>query len=115
MKVYTGYRRLDGHGHPVAMSVKVHEQGKESHLLDPRHDIRLHSEEFNWGYGGSGPAQLALALAADVLKDDEAAQDVYQRLKSKVVGRLAEDGWAITEEELQEAIRRIQQERREEG
>jgi hypothetical protein len=111
MKTYTGYRRLDSHGHPAAMAVTVHEPGQDPKPLDPRRDIRLHSEEFNWGYGGSGPAQLALALAADVLNDDEAAQDVYQRLKSRVVGRLAEDGWRITEEQLQEAIRRIQQER----
>ena len=32
-------------------------------------------------YSGSGPAQLSLALAADVLGDDDKAQKVYQRLK----------------------------------
>lgn len=31
--------------------------------LDPRFDLRFHSPDgFEWGYGGSGPAQLALAL-----------------------------------------------------
>ena len=40
---------------------------------------------------------LALALAADVLGDDERAQDVYQDLKFKLVSRLPKDGWALTE------------------
>ena len=34
---------------------------------------------FEWGYGGSGPAQLALALAASRLPDREALA-VYQEL-----------------------------------
>jgi hypothetical protein len=111
MKTYTGYRQRDGHGHPAAFTVIVHESGQPARPLDLRHDLRHHSSEFNWGYGGSGPAQLALALAADVLGDDEAAQDVYQRLKFRVVGRLPEDGWSLTENQLRNAIGQIQQER----
>jgi hypothetical protein len=40
-----------------------------------------HNTGLEWGYSGSGPAQLALALAADVLGDDDKAQEIYQRLK----------------------------------
>jgi hypothetical protein len=42
-----------------------------------------------------------------VLGDDEAALDVYQRLKFRVVGRLPEGGWALTETELVDAIRSL--------
>ena len=36
--------------------------------LDPRLDIVNHSPTgFSWGYSGSGPAQLALAILADYL------------------------------------------------
>jgi Family of unknown function (DUF6166) len=108
MKTYSGYRVLDGRGNPVAMKVTVHEEGSEARELPLRHDLRLHSSEFNWGYSGSGPAQLALALAADVLGDDEAAQDVYQSLKFKVVGRLSHDGWTLTEDQIRQAILNIQ-------
>jgi hypothetical protein len=74
--------------------------------LDPRFDLKDHSPTgFEWGYAGSGPAQLA--LAADVLGDDEAALDVYQRLKFRIVGRLPEGGWTLTEEELAAAIRAL--------
>ena len=39
------------------------ERGDE---LDPRFDLRNHSPDgFEWGYYGSGPAQLALALLCD--------------------------------------------------
>jgi hypothetical protein len=53
----------------------VVEEDRRRRDLDPRHDSRNHSPTgFEWGYSGSGPAQLALALAADVLGDDERAQ-----------------------------------------
>ncbi len=110
MKSYTGYRVLDARGHPVEMKVIVHEEGKASRPLALRHDLRHHSQEFNWGYGGSGPAQLALALAADVLDDDERAQDVYQGLKRTPVGGLPHEGWMLTEERLRAAIGAIERE-----
>lgn len=101
MKTYTGERTE--HGCAVVVS-----DGDGCRGLDPRFDLRNHSPSgFEWGYGGSGPAQLALALAADVLGDDDAALDVYQRLKFRVVGRLPEGGWALTENELGDAIRSL--------
>lgn len=42
-----------------------------------------------------------------MLGDDEAALGVYQRLKSRVVGRLPAAGWTLTEDELAEAIRSL--------
>jgi hypothetical protein len=99
MKTYTG-TRLD-----AGCAVVVFD-GNESRGLNPRFDLGNHSPSgFEWGYGGSGPAQLALALAADVLADDETALGVYQRLKRCVVCKFPVDGWEMTENELVEAIR----------
>jgi Family of unknown function (DUF6166) len=109
VKTYTGYRLPGDQGTVGRAIVTVHEEGQEPRPLALRHDLRRHSEEFNWGYGGSGPAQLALALAADVLGDIEAAQDVYQRLKFQLVGRFARDGWSLTEDQLRQTIRDIQE------
>jgi hypothetical protein len=101
MKTYTGRRTEDG----CAVAVS---DGDGPRGLDPRFDLRSHSPDgFEWGYGGSGPAQLALALAADVLGDDEAALSVYQRLKFRVVGRLPVDGWTLTEAELTDTFRSL--------
>jgi len=51
--------------------VVVLEDGCPPRPLEWRLDLRNHSPTgLEWGYGGSGPAQPALALAADVLRDD---------------------------------------------
>ena len=101
MKTYTGHRTEDG------CAVTVDDDG-DCRGLDPRFDLRTHSATgFEWGYGGSGPAQLALALAADVLADDEAALGVYQRLKFRVVGRLPADGWTLTAPDLADTLRSL--------
>ena len=107
MKTYTGIRTATG----CAGSSSVEGCGRD---LDPRLDLRTHSPAgFEWGYGGSGPAQLALALAwPTLLGDDEAALGVYQRLKFRLVSRLPADGWTLTEDELAEALREAGGERR---
>lgn len=57
--------------------------------LDPRYDLRNHSPDgFSWGYGGSGPAQFALAILAKVTNDDEFALRHYQQFKAEVIAKL---------------------------
>ncbi len=110
MKTYHGYRLPAGDGVRTPPTVTVSESGSRAapRPLATRLDLRGHSPDgFEWGYGGSGPAQLALALAADVLGDDEAAVAVYQGLKAHVVGGLPHDGWTLTEEDLRAAIERV--------
>lgn len=45
---------------------------------------------FNWGYGGSGPAQLALAILCDAA-GPERARPHYQMFKWEIVSRLKQD------------------------
>lgn len=100
------------HGRRTAhgCAVDVEEAG-ECYLLDPRFELRNHSPTgLEWGYCGSGP-QLALALAADVLGDDDRAQAVYQPLKLKLVARLPHEEWVLTERQSRSAIEAIEQER----
>lgn len=60
---------------------------------------RRHSPDgFNWGYAGSGPAQLALALLLEETGSGD-AQVWYQFFKREVVARW-EDEWTITSEEI---------------
>jgi hypothetical protein len=77
--------------------------------LDPRFDLANHSPSgFAWGYGGSGPAQLALALLADVYGDDKIALIYHQSFKWKVVARLEQNApWTLTEEAIREAFRTL--------
>ena len=48
-----------------------------------------------WGYLGSGPAQLALALLLQIA-DEATALRFYQHFKDGVIARIAADRWALT-------------------
>jgi prepilin-type processing-associated H-X9-DG protein len=63
--------------------------------LDPRHDLRNHSPDgFQWGYGGSGPGQLALAICVNAV-GEERGQRIYQDFKFAVVAHLG-DAWELS-------------------
>ena len=68
--------------------------------LDPRpsQKVRNHSPDgFAWGYAGSGPAQLALAILLRETNDPEEAQDHYQRFKFELIATLdADQDWTMT-------------------
>ena len=69
--------------------VTVVEDDGRIRSLDPRRDLRNHSPTgYAWGYSGSGPAQLALAILCDALGDDEstltpAQQELVLQLLSR--------------------------------
>jgi Family of unknown function (DUF6166) len=76
--------------------------------LRPRLDLRRHSPAgFEWGYGGSGPAQLALAMLAMWSRNDGFALKHYQDFKFHVIGRLPHDTWELTGEDIKNAIAAI--------
>jgi hypothetical protein len=77
--------------------------------LNPRLDLRNHSPTgFEWGYCGSGPAQLALAILADHLANDEQALDFYQRFKWAVITELPKRGWTLTSQDIDRALDAVQ-------
>lgn len=100
MKVYLGLSESKRWSHVGNVFVLVFEGEGQAMIplaLDPRYDLRNHSPDgFAWGYGGSGPAQLALALLADAV-DAKSAEKYYQRFKADVIaGMKGEWGWCLT-------------------
>jgi hypothetical protein len=90
-------KRYEGRRNGTAADVTV-----DGQPLNPRLDLWNHSSTgFEWGYPGSGPAQLALALLADCLGDDEVAVEWHQDFKDAVVAGLHFAGWTLTDEEIQ--------------
>jgi hypothetical protein len=65
--------------------------------------VRNHSPSgFEWGYGGSGPAQLALAILLEEV-DEDCALNLYQDFKWVVIARL--DGeWMMDSNSIQSAL-----------
>ena len=94
MKTYAGVRT------PEACIVTV-SNGAKSRRLPLRLDLDNHSPTgFEWGYGGSGPAQLALALLADALGDGEKALRLHQEFKFRIVAGLPKASWFMTDEQV---------------
>ncbi|KAB7513223.1 DUF6166 domain-containing protein [Halosegnis rubeus] len=92
--IYVGYRRR---GRAIV------EKQSDQEQLTPERSLELanHSPSgFEWGYCGSGPAQLALALLLDYTGDEAFALDHYQEFKTEVVSQLectGPDGcWRLT-------------------
>lgn len=63
--------------------------------LPLRYDVRNHSPTgFEWGYAGSGPSQLALAMLLAVTDHAEACRE-YQNFKRACVEHIAFTDWAL--------------------
>jgi hypothetical protein len=97
MKTYQG--RREGYAALVTVNGRP---------LNPRLDLWNHSPSgFEWGYGGSGPAQLALALLADHLGNDDEALKLYHDFK-RTVANLPSYGWTLTSDQIQIALAAIE-------
>jgi hypothetical protein len=89
--------------------VEVFKPGKSPYPLQERQDIVNHSPTgIAWGYGGSGPAQCALAILVDYLVDQERARSLYQEFKFRTIAGLPRNAeWTMTGSQVEQAIRRI--------
>jgi len=57
---------------------------------------------FEWGYNGSGPAELARAILMRVFPDDRSVREprVYQAFKFQVVSCLPRETFTLTDSEV---------------
>lgn len=97
MRTYQGLRTDKG------CVVTVRDNGGNGTKLPPRNDLINHSPDgFEWGYAGSGPAQLALAILADHLCDDRLADRWHQRFKAHFVQNFSGDSWRLSQRDIAE-------------
>lgn len=66
------------------------------------HEFRHSADGFQWGYSGSGPAELARAILVALYTEDPVVRHpgCYQRFKAQVIAVLHEDGFSLTSEQV---------------
>jgi hypothetical protein len=96
-------------------------------VLDPGASQKVYNHSptgYSWGYGGSGPAQLALAILLDHFSKGATKGEKYRQAKQQaltfhqdfkvqvVACWPQEEGWSITTTEIDQVINQIKEERR---
>jgi hypothetical protein len=106
-KYYTGRRIPDGV--EVALVTYTENGGKTTDYVmpDASRKVADHSSEFNWGYGGSGPAQLSLGILLDFTKDESLAQRLAYYFKEDFVATWKGRGWHLKTTDLENWIKYI--------
>ena len=98
-------KRYEGRREGYAVIVTVDER-----RLNPRLDLWNHSPTgFEWGYCGSGPAQLALAILADHCGNDKQAFNFHHRFKWAVVAELPHRSWTLTGDEIDQVLQTLRE------
>lgn len=97
-KIYKGTNTGPG---PQSVTVI---NGEFNHPL--RHRMRHSPDGFQWGYGGSGPAELARCILFDLLgkKKEQFINALYQEFKRKFIEPAGKE-LEIKEEDIREWIR----------
>lgn len=94
---FTGQRRRNDTA--VTMTAEGTTRDLPLHLGVYRHS----PSGFEWGYLGSGPAQLALALCVEVVGPERAVR-VHQAVKERLVAPLDGDDWVLTGHQVLQVI-----------
>ena len=92
MKIYEGNR------YPVVRVVV-----RDGTIIYPLIHVLRHSPDgFEWGYGGSGPADLALSILTDYLGDQEIAYKFYQAFKWAFIALFPHTEWKLSGDEIEQ-------------
>jgi len=116
IKTYKGYRKAyklgtgkigRDAGKPVERYVEIHSPMVLEELPQYQNLWDHSPSGFNWGYGGSGPHQLALALLYHVTGDAEVASNNAQNFKWDIISNLDMDkDWQMTETKIEDWLDR---------
>jgi len=102
MIIYEG--SLRGEYKPLVVRYERNELGRVSmEVFDPApsQEIYNHSPDgFSWGYRGSGPAQLALALLLDATGNKDLALGYHQEFKEDFIAGFGET-WQLDAGQIQ--------------
>ena len=100
-RIFEGYSQK----FPFSREVLIIDENRNTWILKPDRSqaLKNHSPDgFNWGYGGSGPAQLALAMLLEVTNDEQITLAHYHDFTYQVIGAIPsqETNWVIKEQKI---------------
>jgi len=95
---------------PDGQQVDVYVLEADGSIRDLRHVVRHSPDGFEWGYAGSGPADLAFSILCDLLPESEAEQ-LYQDFKWDVIATLPRDGAVIAAADVLEWVEKQREQR----
>jgi hypothetical protein len=98
----TGYRGRYAHRHAIV------ERLPDRTRLSPARSrtLQTHSRAFEWGYAGSGPSQLGLAILLDYTREDRLALAHYQAFTRDVIAGF-DERWELSTDEIDAALRSL--------
>lgn len=77
--------------------------------LRQRNDLRDYQPHgFAWGYDGNGARQLALAILADRLQNDERALRLHEAFAQQVIAKLVGIQWELTPEQVDHTVQDLE-------
>lgn len=100
-RIFQGFAQTN----PFSREVLIIDENLTAMILRPERSqhVKNHSPDgFNWGYAGSGPAQLALAILLEVTGDEATALAHYQDFKFEVIASISSQtaNWEIEEQKI---------------
>lgn len=101
-KVYVGERDGDGVGRVFVEEFK--DGASKRRAL--KHVVRHSPTGLNWGYAGSGPADLASSILADMLEVPGVSPRMYQQFKFDMIVGLKSDGFRLPAEDVQQWLQK---------
>ncbi len=87
----------------IVFGIEAPDQFQVAHeeTLNWRLNEKKHSPTgLEWGYNGSGPAQLAYCMLRESGLTQPQANKIYQQFKAEVVSKLPKSGFTITKDEI---------------
>ena len=100
-RIFEGYSQSN----PFSREVLIIDENRSVRILKPERSqcVKNHSPDgFNWGYAGSGPAQLALAILLEVTNDEAKALAHYHDFERQAIAAIKsqETNWEIEENKI---------------
>ena len=93
------------HQTPFSRDVLIIDENRSTTFLKSERSQRVKNyspDGFNWGYAGSGPAQLALAILLEVTGDEAKALAHYHDFERQVIVSITSQttNWEIKEQKI---------------